>query len=206
MSRVVIVSIGAMLLSVFPSTAQQTSSSLPSAPTPHTVAPSLGTYLPPTQRERLSTYLRHTYSLYSILEAGIRGGMDQALDRPSQWPEGGQGYADRFGSAMGEIAVRGTAEYGIADVFREDLRFIPCASPCSESAAARALEDTFTARKGDNGRRAFSFARLLGPIAGGAVAKETWYPAAYGNGEILRQAGISYAFGFVRNYIREVTH
>jgi hypothetical protein len=56
------------------------------------------------------------------VEAGVRGGIDQALDRPSEWPEGGQGYADRFGSAIGEIAIRGTTEYLIADIFKKDLR------------------------------------------------------------------------------------
>jgi hypothetical protein len=205
MNRVLIKILGGCLFSPLACLAQQTLPDAPSAPPPIS-APASPMYSPPTQGERFKTYIKHTYSISSILEAGVRGGIDQARDRPSEWPEGAQGYADRFGSAMGQIAVRNTTEYIVADIFHEDIRFIPCSSPCSESKVKRALEDTFTARRGDDGHRAFSVARLSGPIAGGVVAKSAWYPAGYGTSEVVRQAGFSYAFGFIRNYIREVTH
>ena len=140
------------------------------------------------------------------MEAGARAGIDQARDSPSQWPQGGQGYADRFSSIMGQIAVRGTTEYLVGDLLGEDLRVIPCASPCSNSKFKRALEDTFTARKGEDGHRAFSVARFVGPIVSGTVATTTWYPSGYRSTELVRQTVISHAFGFVRNYVRELAH
>lgn len=205
MNRVVTTALGVCLFSPLACLAQQT---LPDAPNASTTSsmPATEVYVPPTQGERFKTYLRHTYSISSVLEAGVRGGIDQARNNPSEWPRGAQGYADRFGSAMGQIAVRDTTEYIVSDIFREDLRFMPCASPCPQSKFERALADTFTARKGDDGHRAFSVARLTGPIAGSVVAKNTWYPAGYGAAEATRQAGMSYAFGFIRNYIRELTH
>jgi hypothetical protein len=163
-------------------------------------------YSSPTQEERLNNYIKQTYSISSILEAGVRSGIDQARDRPSEWPEGAQGYADRFGSAIGQIAVRNSTEYILGNIFREDLRFIPCPLPCSESKVKRALADTFAARRGDDGHQAFSVARLAGPIAGAAVAKSTWFPTGYGTSEVVRQAAFSYAFGFIRSYIRELSH
>lgn len=36
--------------------------------------------------------------------------------------EGAQGYFERFGSAYGAIVVRGSAEFGLGTLFREDLR------------------------------------------------------------------------------------
>jgi hypothetical protein len=167
-------------------------------------APAARPYSPPTQAQRFRAYIRHTYSLSSVIEAGIRGGIDQARDKPSEWPEGAQGYGDRFGSALGQVVVRDTTEYLVADAFREDLRFIPCTSPCAETRIQRALEDTFTARRGEDGHQVFSFARLTGPIAGSVVVKEAWYPGGYGKAEVFRQAGLSYAFVFIRNYIREL--
>jgi hypothetical protein len=107
---------------------------------------------------------------------------------------------------MGQIAVRGTTEYVFSDLFREDLRHIPCDSSCTQSAFTRALEDTFTARKGADGHRAFSVARLLGPIAAGVVVKETWYPASYSDTEIVRQVGVNYGFTFLRSYVGELVH
>ncbi len=162
-------------------------------------------YTPPTQGERFKGYVTHTYSFTSILEAGVRGGIDQETDKPSEWPQGAQGYADRFGSAIGQIAIRQTTEYVLADVFREDLRITPCGSGCTKSKLAAAFDDTFLARKGKDGHEALSVARLVGPWSGGAVAVNTWYPSGNGGNEVVRQAGLSYAFLFIRNYIKETS-
>ena len=168
---------------------------------PPTPEPSLA-YTPPTQAERLQTYLRHTFSIASVLEAGARAGIDQARNVPGEWPQGAEGYAERFGSAFGSIAVRGTTEYLIADLFREDLRRSPCGSKCTTSAFKRAFDDTFTARKGDDGHRTFSVARLLGPVSAGVVVG-AWRPD-FGRRDIPREIGLNYGFAFVRNLIRDM--
>lgn len=185
--------------------AQQTAP-LPAAPVPQPAAATARIYSPPTQQERFHAYLRHTFSPSTVVEAAVRGGIDMARDNPSQWPQGAQGYGERVGSSAGQIVVRQTTEYLIADAFREDLRRTPCTSPCSESKLHRALDDTFTARKGNDGHRAFSFARLLGPVAGGAVATSAWYPSGYKGSETARQIGANYAFALARNYLRELSH
>lgn len=206
MRRLIVLSVGPLFLTTLSCMAQQSTSELPPAPRPNVTAPALLSYEPPTQRERFRYYIRRTYGLSSVVEAAARGGISQALDDPSQWPEGAQGYADRMGSAMGEIAVRGTTEYVFSDLFREDLRHIPCDSSCTQSALTRAFDDTFTARKGADGHRAFSVARFLGPIAAAAVVKETWYPAGYSDKVIVREAGINYGFTFLRSYLWELRH
>jgi hypothetical protein len=206
MKKLAVCLLSAVGLFPFTCPAQQAPPSLPDAPKPSQPAyrPTSPSYSPPTQNQRFKAYLHSTYGIPSIVEAGVRGGIDQARDHPSEWPEGGQGYADRFGSAMGEIAIRGTTEYLFADIFREDLRHQRCDSPCSDSVFKRALEDTFTARKGEDGHRAFSVARLVGPISGSAVAVNTWYPATSGKSETVRQVGTHFGFVFGRNLIREL--
>lgn len=104
--------------------AQQTSTQIPDAPTPSMTRPAPPDYSPPTQRERFKSYIRQTYRLKSIVEAGAHAGIAQARDNPSEWPQGAEGYGDRFGSAYGETVVRGTTEYALADLFREDVRHI----------------------------------------------------------------------------------
>lgn len=165
-------------------------------------AASQKTYAPPTQSERLREYFRHTYGLASFLEAGARAGIDQARDRPSGWPEGAEGYGERYGSAMGLIVVRGTTEYLLSDLFHEDLRHIPCGSGCEESKFKLALEDTFMARRGSDGHKTLSIARLAAPISGTLVAS-TWRPDGSGNRNIGSEIGISYGFIFARNLVRE---
>jgi len=206
MDRSLFIVAGTLILSALASQAQQTTSVLPDAPKSQVMPQATLIYRSPTQGERFRYYVKHTYGIYSVIEAGVRGGIDQGLDRPSQWPEGGQGFADRMGSAMGEIAVRGTTEYVFADLFREDLRRIPCDSSCPQSAFVRALDDTFTARKGADGRRAFSVARLLGPVAAGVVARETWYPSGYTDKQVVGEVGVNYGFTFFRSYVWELIH
>jgi len=167
-------------------------------------APVTPAYTPPTHAERFQTYIRHTYGIASFLEAGVRAGIDQGLDRPGEWQEGALGYAERYGSAMGLIAVRGTTNYALGELFREDLRHEACRAPCSTSRFKLALEDTFTARKGSDGHRAFSFARLIGPISGTLVAG-TWRPDGIGRrADTVKGIGLTYGLVFMRNLVRDL--
>jgi hypothetical protein len=195
-----------LLLSVFSPVsldciAQQTSTQVPDTPTPIVTKSVTPNYTPPTQGERFKSYLGRTYGIRSILEAGAHAGIEQARDNPSAWPEGAQGYAERYGSAMGEIAVRGTTEYVLADVFREDIRRVHCSHPCSESRFKIAFDNTFLARKGDDGHEAFSVSRLIGPFSGSAVAVNTWYPAGSGRVNIPKEAGVQFGLRYIRNLI-----
>jgi hypothetical protein len=188
----------------FASCAQQTSPALPDAPDPsahRTVSP---VYTPPTPTERFRTYFRQTYSIPSLLEAGVHAGINQARDNPSEWPEGAEGYGDRFGSAAGEIIVRGTTEYALSAAFKEDLRIRLCRGCDLGNRAKTAFGDTFTARKGEDGHRAFSFARIVGPFAGSEVADNTWYPSNGGRAESAKGVGLAFGMVFCRNLIREV--
>jgi hypothetical protein len=169
--------------------AQQTLTQIPDAPTAAAGKPANAGYTPPTQGERFKSYLRQSYGWKSLVEAGVHAGIAQARDSPSEWPEGGQGFADRYGSAMGEIAVRGTTEYVLANVFSEDIRTIRCSSPCLKSRFQLAFENTFEARKGDDGHETLSVARFVSPFSGSAVAVNTWYPAGAERVNIAKEAG-----------------
>jgi hypothetical protein len=180
----------------------------PSAPADTGASPvataAVPAYTPPTHSEKFRTYLGHTYGLGSILEAGARAGIDQGLYRPSEWQLGAKGYAERFGSAMGVHAVRGTTAYLFGELFAEDLRHLHCGASCSGSDRFKiAFENTFAARKGSDGHLAFSVARLIGPIAGGLVVS-TWRPQGFRRGQVVREIGMTYGLGFMRNLARQL--
>ncbi|HUA98261.1 MAG TPA: hypothetical protein VMA34_08040 [Terracidiphilus sp.] len=181
----------------------QNAQSMPDAPKPAAQVPARAVYDPPTQGERLKEYLRSTYGVMSLVEAGAHAGIAQARDNPSQWPQGAEGYGDRFGSAFGEIAVRQSTEFVVADLFREDLRRARCTQPCSESVFRLAFEDTFLARKGADGHEAFSVARMVGPFSGAAVATNVWYPTGAGRGNTAKEAGLQFGLVYMRHLVRE---
>jgi hypothetical protein len=188
----------------FTCTAQQAATPLPDASTMPQTKPVTISYEPPTQQQRFKNYVQHTFGLGSLVEAGVRGGIDQARNNPSQWGGGAEAYGKRFASAGGQIAIRGTSEYLLANLFKEDLRVTPCTSPCSRSIFKAAFDDTFLAKKGQDGHAAFSVARLVGPLSGSAVAVNTWYPAGSGGKETFRGAGVTFSYIYIRNLIREL--
>jgi hypothetical protein len=69
------------------------------------------------------------------------------------------------------------------------------------------LISTFTARRGEDGHRVFSFAGLVGPYAGTTTAVYGWYPGRYdardalrmGNYSLLGYAGGNVALEFLYN-------
>lgn len=182
--------------------AQQSSTQLPDAPALAVTTSASPVYSPPTQRERFRSYIGQTYGLRSVFEAGLHAGIGQARHSPSEWPEGADGFGDRLGSAYGEIVVRGTTEYALADLFHEDLRRIRCHNPCSESRFKISLDNTFLARKGEDGHEAFSVARFVSPFSGSAVAVNTWYPAGSTGGKnIAAEAVVQFGYRYIRNLI-----
>jgi hypothetical protein len=140
--------------------------------------------------------VRHTYGVGSLVEAGIHAGIDQARHQPSQWQEGATGYAERFGSAAGEIIVRGTTESGFGEIFREDLRLFR--DPGTPRFTA-ALEDTFTARRGSDGTPHSRWRALSGRF------QEALWPRPGSRGTCAtkpqRGFAITYGLVFVRNLI-----
>lgn len=196
----------ALSLGSIPALSQTDSSSLPDEPQAgngvQTTAPV--SYVRPTQGERFRNYIKATYGPVPLLEAALRGGIAQLRDRPEGWTQDGQGHADRFGSSMGQIAIRNTSEYVISDLFREDLRRAP-RTP-SQSLFTAALTDTFLARKGSDGHEGISIARLISPASGALVAYNVWYPSGTPRGEVGTQIGITYGVKLVGNLIRESLH
>jgi len=182
--------------------AQQTTS-IPDPPTPVIKQTTAVTYSPPTQSERFKCYISQTFGVMSVFEAAAHAGIAQARDNPSEWQQGAAGYGDRFGSAFGEIVVRGTTEFALANLFREDLRRSGCDRPCSKSKFELAFEDTFLARRGSDGHESFSIARIIGPFSGSIVAVNTWYPAGSGKSSVAREVGLQLGLRYAGNLVRE---
>ena len=65
-----------------------------------------------------------------------------------------------------------------------------------------AFQNTFTAAKGSDGHREFSFARLIGPVSGSLIAA-SWRPGGVGRRETIGGIGLTDGLTFLRNLTRE---
>lgn len=144
------------------------------------------TYARPTQRTQLNNYIFDAFGPYPIAGSAIAAGLNQSSNSPPEWHQGVEGYARRFGSDFGIVAVGTTTRYGLSEALKEDTLYYRCQCTGLFPRLRHAVLSTLIARRGDDGHRVFSFPALLAPYAGGMTAVYGWYPDRFGPKDAFR--------------------
>jgi hypothetical protein len=163
-----------------------------------------------TAHDRLNNYLKGLVSPVSFLRTGAGAGWGQLRDRPSQWGEGGQGYAKRFASGYAQHIVTATIMYGTSSALHEDDRYLRLGpGPSTKSRVRYALESSVLARHED-GTRHIAIAKLIAVGAGAAISR-AWQPhdsrtkmgavASFGV-----TMGVSSGFDVLREFLPDLLH
>ena len=163
------------------------------------------TYMRPPQTMKLRNYFFDAFGPYPIVGAGIAAGINQAYKTPPEWGEGAKGYSKRFTSDFGIAAVTTTTRYALSQAFHEDTLYYRCECKGVYRRLGHAVISTFTARRGDDGHRVFSFPDLVAPYAGTMTAVYGWYPGRFnykdgfrmGNYSLLGYVGGNIALEFL---------
>lgn len=163
------------------------------------------TYMRPPQATKLRNYLFDAFGPYPIVGAGIAAGINQAYKTPPEWGQGAEAYSKRFSSDFGIAAVTTTTRYALSQAFHEDTLYYRCECKGVFRRLGHAVISTFTARRGDDGHRVFSFPDLVAPYAGTMTAVYGWYPGRYnykdgfrmGNYSLLGYVGGNIALEFL---------
>ncbi len=149
------------------------------------------TYIRPTTKMKLHSYLFDTFGPYPIVGAALAAGINQADNTPPEWKQGAAGYSKRFGSDFGIAAVTTTTRYTLARAFREDTLYYRCECRGVFPRLRHAMISTLTSRRGEDGHRVFSFPALVAPYAGTVTAVYAWYPGRYGAKDAFRMGNYS---------------
>ncbi len=149
------------------------------------------TYTRPTQKTKLRNYFFDGFGPYPIVGAAFAAGINQAESTPPEWKQGAEGYGKRFGSDFGIAAVTTTTRYALAEAFKEDTLYYRCECKGVFPRLGHAMISTFTARRGEDGHRVFSFPALVAPYAGTMTAVYAWYPGRYDAQDALRMGNYS---------------
>jgi hypothetical protein len=163
------------------------------------------TYMRPPQATKLHNYFFDAFGPYPIVGAAIVGGINQVKNSPPEWKQSAEGYSKRFGSEFGIAAVTTTTRYALSEAFHEDTLYYRCECKGVFRRLSHAMISTFTARRGDDGHRVFSFPDLVAPYAGTMTAVYGWYPGRYdykdafrmGNYNVLLSAGANVSLEFL---------
>jgi hypothetical protein len=149
------------------------------------------TYVRPAQRTQLNNYIFDAFGPYPIAGSAIAAGIGQSSDSPPEWHQGVEGYAKRFGSDFGIVAVGTTTRYGLAEALKEDTMYYRCECTGVLPRLRHALLSTLIARRGDDGHRVFSVPALIAPYAGAMTAVYAWYPDRFGAKDAFRMGNYS---------------
>jgi hypothetical protein len=173
-----------------PSLLAQSGNSSSAAVTSNTPPPA-PSYSRPSETVKFHNYLFDAFGPYPIVGAAIAAGINQANNAPPEWLQGGEGYGKRFGSNFGILAISTSTRYGLAELFREDTLYYRCECKGFGPRLGHALLSTFTARRGEDGHRVFSFPDLVAPYAGTMVGVYAWYPDRYDARDAFRLGNYS---------------
>src|SRR5208282_2151167 len=121
------------------------------------------TYMRPAQATKLRNYLFDAFGPYPVVGAAIAGGINQVQKTPPEWRQGAEGYSQRLGSDFGIAAVTTTTRYALSEAFHEDTLYYRCECKSVFRRLSHSVVSTFTARRGDDGHRVFSFPDLVAP-------------------------------------------
>ena len=149
------------------------------------------TYVRPTQKIKLHNYLFDAFGPYPIVGAAVAAGINQADNTPPEWKQGAEGYGKRVASNFGIAGVGITTRYALSEAFREDSMYYRCECTGIFPRLGHAVISTFTARRGADGHRVFSFPAVVAPYAGTMTAVYAWYPGRYNASDGFRMGNYS---------------
>jgi hypothetical protein len=143
-------------------------------------------YTRPSEKTLFRVYTFDLMGPYPLLTSAAAAGLHQALDSPSEWGQGFDGYSRRFGSSFGIGVVETTTRYSLAEAIKEDNLYYECQCTGVFPRLRHAVISSFTGRRGEDGHRAVSIPSLVAPYAGTFTATYAWYPKSYGAVDAFR--------------------
>ena len=149
------------------------------------------TYVRPTQKTMVINYTFDAFGPYPIAGAAFAAGINQLSNAPPEWNQGAEGFGKRFGSDFAIAAIGITTRYALAEAFKEDTLYYRCQCSGMFPRLRHATISTLTARRGEDGHRAFSFSALVAPYAGSMTAIYGWYPDRLGAKDAFRMGNYS---------------
>jgi hypothetical protein len=133
-------------------------------------------YVRPTQSQQFHDYLRDSYGLPALARTTVRSVIAQGRGKPDAWGQDWPGFGQRFGSSSAVTAINGNVRYGLEELFKEDMRYIPCHGCSLHRKLENALLAEITARHDSDGHRFFTLTPTIADMTGPILANSYWVP------------------------------
>lgn len=157
-----------------------------------------------TSNKRRHEYMKGLASKRAVAAAGASAAFRTARNRPHEWGTGPVGAVKRFGSSLGQHAVKHSIQFGVAAVRHENLRYRPSNKRGALPRMGYAVKHTFIVPKTNRrGKKTVAVSRVAGNMGAGMISR-AWQPAsAAGVGAGLASGGIGLGADVGVNMARE---
>ncbi len=135
-------------------------------------------YDDPSERDIFRGYLSDTYGVTALAGTSVRALYAQARGKPEGWGTDWAGFGQRFGSSAAITVINGNVRYAMEEIFREDLRYLPCHGCSFKHKIENVLLAEITARHDVDGHRFFTLTPTVADFSGPIIAHTLWYPGA----------------------------
>jgi hypothetical protein len=137
--------------------------------------------------DKLSYHLKQSVGPLALVGSAAYAGILQAADTPTEWGQGGSGYAKRLGSTVACSGLHGALAFGLDSALHEDPRYFRSARGGFWRRAGHAFRGTILTHT-DKGTETLSLWRF-GSAYGAAYLSNQWYPGR------LNTVGLGFAEG-----------
>jgi hypothetical protein len=158
--------------------------------------------MPMDVNDKFNYQIKRSFGLVALLGDMAYAGILQEADTPTEWGQGGSGYAKRFGSTVACSGVHGALVFGLDSTLHEDPRYFRSDGGGFWGRAGHAFRGTFLTRT-DRGAETLSIWRL-GSDYGAAYISNQWYPGRMNTVELgFSEGSLQLGFDLLSNLAAE---
>lgn len=169
---------------------------------PLTSLPNTISARPFTVADKADYRVVQSFGLRGVLGASVGAAIGQAGNRPHEWGQGVEGYAERFGSGFAGNVSRQTFAFLIESVTHEDPRYFPSEDKSTKQRIVNALKQVIVC-KTDNGKSSFAYGRVVSQFAAGQFVN-LWQPSSVNSfGSGIERSFIGLGGDFAYNIMQE---
>jgi hypothetical protein len=157
---------------------------------------------PLTKEQKAEVRVWRIVNPLSLLGVATGSAIEQWRDHPSQWGQGGAGYARRAGASLGFVSSQNMIALYVDDKLGLDPRFHRSQNTGIWPRARDAMVQTFVATR-DSGEKTLNISEFSGAYGAGFLSN-AWYPVgAHGPGDALVRGSISIGYNTMSNVMKE---
>ena len=158
-------------------------------------------YVPLTLWQNYAWSLHQAFGPGQIFATAVGAAIDHSTNDPVKWGGGAEGYAERFASRLGRVAIREDIAFAVRAVDHEDPRYFRSAETGVWKRARYAAIRTFVVRN-ERGGTMPAYSLLLADFATPFIA-QTWRPEPVNVGREIRGGAIGIGVAALGNLGKE---